>query len=282
MPARKRFTIGMIRILRNLGPLPRRRHIPRQAQPDAIRLEYYKALLPFVHIATNAMEDAKVEILHSLVLERQRQGKYDDFAEIAAKEFVARAKREAERALEQRDLDAVVERFAHRTSEFQKQQFTRQVTAALSVPLSAIETPVVEKLGAFTKENVALIKSVHERYFDRIQADVLEAFSKGTHPSDLAEMFEERDGMAERDARRIARDQIGKLNGQLNEERQQAIGITSYIWRTANDSRVRDEHAEREGKEYAWSDPPEDGNPGEPVCCRCFAEPNFEPILDEL
>ncbi len=110
----------------------------------------------------------------------------------------------------------------------------------------------------------------------------MEAFEQGTHPNDLAEMFEERDGMTERDARRIARDQIGKLNADFNEARQTDLGVVSYFWRTMNDNRVRHDHRDRDGREYRWSNPPEDGHPGRPINCRCYAEPNFAPVLEGL
>ena len=45
-----------------------------------------------------------------------------------------------------------------------------------------------------------------------------------------------------------------------------------YIWRTASDSKVRSTHANREGKVYSWSNPPEGGHPGEDFNCRCRAE----------
>ena len=46
-----------------------------------------------------------------------------------------------------------------------------------------------------------------------------------------------------------------------------------YIWRTKRDNRVRDKHAEREGKIFNRHIPPEGGNPGEDYNCRCWAEP---------
>ncbi len=46
----------------------------------------------------------------------------------------------------------------------------------------------------------------------------------------------------------------------------------TYIWRTVGDSRTRSEHADREGKIFRWTNPPEDGHPGEPFGCRCWAE----------
>jgi hypothetical protein len=52
----------------------------------------------------------------------------------------------------------------------------------------------------------------------------------------------------------------------------QSVGVERYIWRSVQDSRVRPEHAEYNGNEYGWDDPPPDGNPGQPVRCRCHAE----------
>ncbi len=109
-----------------------------------------------------------------------------------------------------------------------------------------------------------------------------QAFEDGTTPRELAESLADRFDMAEDDAMRIARDQIGKLSAQLNEDRQEAMGVTSYIWRGALDNRERDEHVEREGKEFSWDDPPEDGHPGEPIQCRCYAEPVFAQLQESV
>lgn len=45
-----------------------------------------------------------------------------------------------------------------------------------------------------------------------------------------------------------------------------------YIWRTRGDSKVRSEHADRDGKVFDWDNPPEGGHPGEAPNCRCTAE----------
>ncbi|MBO6947640.1 MAG: hypothetical protein JJ855_06630 [Rhodospirillales bacterium] len=45
-----------------------------------------------------------------------------------------------------------------------------------------------------------------------------------------------------------------------------------YIWRTRGDSKVRSEHAERDGKVFEWNNPHEGGHPGEATNCRCRAE----------
>ncbi|MCW8915521.1 MAG: phage minor head protein [Magnetovibrio sp.] len=46
----------------------------------------------------------------------------------------------------------------------------------------------------------------------------------------------------------------------------------SYIWHTQGDGKVRESHAERDGKKFSWDNPPEGGHPGEDYNCRCWAE----------
>ncbi len=71
----------------------------------------------------------------------------------------------------------------------------------------------------------------------------------------------------------IARDQVSKLNGQLNRARQTAAGITSFVWETQDDSRVRPEHRALDGRRFTWADGAGGVYPGQPVQCRCWARP---------
>ena len=256
--------------------------MPRQQQPDLLRLEYYKALLPFVHAITGAFGGVRAEVLALYVADRRAHGIMDASRGDDMKRLITKAERMAEDDFTLRRLEETARRFGQRVSGFQREQLDIQVRAALSVPLRMVEVSTVAKLEGFAAENASLIRGLSQRYFDRIREDVLEAFENGTHPNDLAELFEERDGMAERDARRIARDQIGKLNASFNQERQEQLGVTGYIWRTMNDNRVRDEHRDRDGRHYSWSNAPHDGHPGQAIQCRCYAEPDLTPILDEL
>ncbi len=280
-------TVSVLRFLRAAGPLPRRRRIPRQQQPDLIRAEYYKALLPWIRQAQDAFATVKAEILRLLIDERRVQGKFDIAHKESAKHLIRGAAARTADAFRPTALHDVAARFARRTSEFQREQLDRQVRAAISIPLSTIEKPVRDLIPLFAKQNAELVKTVQDRYFDRLASDVEESFATGMHPDTLAQRFVDVDGMAENDARRLARDQIGKLNAQFNEERQTALGIKAYFWRTARDNRVRDEHAELEGQRFEWDDPPDAGtdgepaNPGEAIQCRCYAEPDFSGILGE-
>jgi SPP1 gp7 family putative phage head morphogenesis protein len=82
----------------------------------------------------------------------------------------------------------------------------------------------------------------------------------------------------------IARDQVLKENAQLTQEAHKNAGISRYVWSTSKDEAVRKEHAELEGLEFSYDDPPEvakngdTANPGEYYECRCCAIP----VLPEL
>ena len=92
---------------------------------------------------------------------------------------------------------------------------------------------------------------------------------------ELAEGIAKIKGMTKNRAELIAVDQIGKLNGKMQQFYQQSMGCKEYIWQTMRDSRVREQHRKREGKRYSWDNPPEGGHPSMAVRCRCKAKPIF-------
>ena len=63
------------------------------------------------------------------------------------------------------------------------------------------------------------------------------------------------------------------FENELNEARQRAAGVTHYIWRSADDSKVRSSHAERDDRVFPWDHGFPDDLPGEAHNCRCYAEP---------
>lgn len=75
-------------------------------------------------------------------------------------------------------------------------------------------------------------------------------------------------------SRRRTEDDLARaFGGPINERRQSALGIDQYIWRSQDDSRVRNLHAEHDDRVFDWDDPPEGGHPGEAPGCRCHAQP---------
>jgi uncharacterized protein with gpF-like domain len=52
------------------------------------------------------------------------------------------------------------------------------------------------------------------------------------------------------------------------------------VWRTVGDERVRPSTRIATAKRTRYDDPPDGELPGEPIQCRCSAEPVFDDILD--
>ncbi|MCZ0810930.1 phage minor head protein [Roseovarius sp. EGI FJ00037] len=92
-----------------------------------------------------------------------------------------------------------------------------------------------------------------------------------THPQRLRPL---RAAMEERLLRAFA--------GLINQLRQQELGIEQYIWRSQDDTKVRDSHAEYDDQVFRWDEPPEDGHPGQAHNCRCYAEPVSPSTPDDV
>ncbi len=95
----------------------------------------------------------------------------------------------------------------------------------------------------------------------------------GLRHEELSAKLEAAFGVSQARADLIARDQTLKLAGDLTHIRQTQAGITSYVWTTSGDERVREEHAVLDGETFEWRSPPEVGHPGQDFNCRCTAYP---------
>lgn len=286
----------MVRLLSSLGPGQVRRRggrLPRQQQPEMQALDYFRAVMPQLERAKAAMAPAVREAVRLLACARREAGRLDapgkpperplsDRRKAEAKERIAHAAAQPGAAVNEEEAARAAEKAGKATAAFQGEQLSRQVVATIGVPLSAIEKPTRDRIPEFVARNVDLVKTLPERYAGRLQAEVERAYEEGWTPEDLAARLEDAFGATESDAARIARDQVGKLNAQVNQDRQEALGVDQYVWRTMNDDRVREEHQAREGETFAWATPPEDGHPGEAIQCRCYSEPDFSTIAGDI
>jgi SPP1 gp7 family putative phage head morphogenesis protein len=253
--------------------------MPRAQQPTTIQLDYYRAIEPIVTRAYALVVRDVYPLVQRTIAERTDSARHDATDINAA---IDKAAREFTDLLRPKQLEDVVKQFGTATSTFQKEQLNRQIRAAMGVDLSTMEPNVLRLIDDFTADNVSLIKSVPSRFFSDIEKQVTSGVRSGQRWEDLARDLEAKHGVAKDRAKVIARDQVGKFYGELNQRRQENLGITGYTWRTSNDNRVREDHELREGVRFEWSDPPPDGHPGEPVLCRCYAEPDVDSILREL
>lgn len=131
---------------------------------------------------------------------------------------------------------------------------------------------------AFVERNVGLIRSIDARYFSEIEGLVMDAIANGTRVEQLSRDIRARYGVSQSRARLIARDQVGKVVGQLTRRRQQAAGVEQAQWSTSQDERVRKTHREVNGRVYDLDGPGVlvGGKrlfPGQDYQCRCSSIP---------
>lgn len=123
------------------------------------------------------------------------------------------------------------------------------------------------------EDNAALISSQPTEVAERIGRIVREMVPDGARWETIARRLEDEHGIAQRRAALIARDQVGKYNGDCNRLQQRAAGFTHYEWIGVMDNRERPTHVALQHSIWSWDYPPPIGHPGEPIQCRCSAVP---------
>lgn len=170
-----------------------------------------------------------------------------------------------------------------------RRKWREAVRSAIGVDLGAVlqGEGIETTIDAAVLRNVSLVRGLSQDVARRLSNKLLDALTRGLNNRELEKIITAEFGIARRRAKLIARDQAASFNGDLNRIRQQAMGVTEYVWSTSLDERVRGNpegrypnarpsHWAREGKTFKWSSPPSDGHPGQPINCRCTARAVIE------
>ena len=154
-----------------------------------------------------------------------------------------------------------------------KEQFIKTIHSSLSVNPIVQEPYMETQLKLFQTQNTDLITKMGLDQKARVEQTLYSNLSQGNGIEKIQEELSKSEGIGENRARLIARDQTNKFNGQLTQLRQQEVGITSYVWTTAQDERVRPTHKVLDGETFSWEKGPKIGHPGSEINCRCIAQP---------
>lgn len=256
---------------------------PRPRRPEGEIREYRAALRGVSRAIADLVRELVFPEIDSLLAEAGTRGdaiRTDDWpARIASLFAAVRAGADDAQAQAQQVADTLGDRVMDRATEEQ----VRQIRAVLGVSPSFIDDERIgSMLNAWKQQQGAFITRMSAEAIQDIQDNVSRGVRSGRSTRDIQADIRQRFGVTDRRAERIARTEISQLNSQITQERQRELGVDGYIWRTARDERVRDEHDAREGKRFAWNNPPPDGHPGEPVNCRCVAESDVAGLLNNL
>ena len=153
---------------------------------------------------------------------------------------------------------------------------------------------------SWAEDNYTLIVSNAKNYVSKINTLVEQAIVNGKSPKILKdEIKKATQGLSDKHCKLLARDQMGKLNGQITQNQMQELGLDLYVWSTAYDDRVRDSHALMEGLLCRWDDASvcsyDNGktwvnrpagavqlHPGQDIQCRCVALSFFPELQAEV
>ena len=123
-------------------------------------------------------------------------------------------------------------------------------------------------------ENVRLIRKLETRHLADVGTFIERALVEGQGTRSVTKALSSRLGISRRRADVIARNEIGTLNAQITRARMTDLGIKRFRWVSSGDEVVRPLHEEIDGQIFDYPNGhPTEGLPGEPINCRCTAEP---------
>lgn len=190
---------------------------------------------------------------------------------------ISNVKADAKNGIQSARVD--VELAATRTDKKNRSEMARLIPVSIRKEVGGHEA-----IDKFRQANLDRITSLADSEIEELRGILEDAEVKSMRVDDLADAIARRLDVTESRAALLARDQTLKLNAALTQKRQTQSGIERYEWSTSGDERVRPMHADLDGQEFYWTDPPEtneDGDenaPGEDYQCRCVPIP----ILPEL
>lgn len=142
-----------------------------------------------------------------------------------------------------------------------------------------------EVVKALVFENVSLIKSIQDRYFEQITGAVMRSIENGDGLTSLTEEIMKYNGMNKRRARLIALDQTRKAYNSINLRNMQETGVKKFKWIHSGGSKEpRKYHRDvLNGQIFDIdtgapndADSPEYIYPGQLPYCRCRMAPVIE------
>jgi len=266
-----------------LGEARRRkpRAIPQAQPPRGAVVAYASALLSVGREMDDHIRDALASEGLPVRTDAAADGDLSPLLPSQVERTVARLRALIDKVLARRSLLAPFDTAGLATMAWNREQFSRQVKAALGIDLTT-DPDLRAQMEAFRKGNVALIRSLAARKVTKAH-EILTESGGATRVEDLAARIRSEVSTTPAKVALLARDQVLKLNSSVTSARHQAAGITQYVWRTSRDERVREAHRELDGTRQSYADPPvvdprtgRRENPGRDYQCRCTAEPVIE------
>jgi len=281
--ARRELIRNAQRRLEEKGRRGLRKRPPRPRRPEQEIRQYRKALRDIRRVMERHIRDEVFPALETLLQEagtRADATRQDDFAARIRELFEAtRTALDPVENTARQEANRLGDQVEQNATEEQK----RAIRAVMGVaPNFYNDEQVRGVLNAWKEQNEAFITRFSADEVQAAQDVVSRGVRGGNSTKQIKDELRKRFRISDNRAQRIARTEISQLNAQITKQREQELGIEQFIWRTASDERVRDQHEAWNGEKFSWDDPPDGVVPGEPVNCRCVAAPAIDDLLNEL
>lgn len=149
-----------------------------------------------------------------------------------------------------------------------------------------LQGKVGARLAELTSENSRLIKSLPREITQQLAGEIAKAQQMGSRPETISSMLRARfPEVASSKIRLISRTQVSRASTELTQARSEELDLPWFLWRTAEDQRVRPSHRKMDGVLVAWRDLPSPEQlageksslgryaPGASPYCRCVPLP---------
>lgn len=271
---------------------------PRWLYPMAIEIKFRAYLLSIVRMV-QAETNRIFPDLSALVNEASAQQKTDAWSDDINTGFGA-LQVSVDKHIGADAPAKVAGEVAANISDWNDTQWRKTMKSVMGVEPFQSEPYLRDMQANFISQNVGLIKSMASDAVKRAETSIRNGITAGNRVESIKKDLKKQFGISENKARLIARDQVGKLNGDLQRARQTGVGVSRYIWRTSEDERVRANHKAMAGRLCRWDDASaywselskswidRSGiggvllHPGADYQCRCYGEPYFDEIEGDV
>jgi SPP1 gp7 family putative phage head morphogenesis protein len=256
-------------------PKPKKLKRPKRPPPPInIEKEYKKDLTLYVSAVRTGVEKYLLPHLNDLMQQMPNYKRHDSSVTSMLDQIMSQINAYVINNTPNPKSLAIV--IGNEAYNFATKNFKAQIKDVLGVDAMLSTAGIQEQLDLWVSTNVSLINSIPNHALSQIEALVKQGLASGERVEELSADIMERVDVSQSRANLIARDQVSKLNGQIDQLNQTNAGVDKYIWSTSMDERVRESHADKQGETFSWDDPPADtGHPGEDYQCRCVALPIF-------
>jgi uncharacterized protein with gpF-like domain len=226
--AKFQFKEALKQKLRAMSPGRRRNWKPPRPPvwlfPSAQQRKYYNGIRELQKKITDPATDRIREQLENWIKD-YRQDAYPDDLKFTVEEL----RKELEGLEENQRV--LITNTGFDTGEYNQSQWKKYTKGLLGYEFITEELWERETIEAWAETNFELIKSLSNDYIKKVNTIVSEGVQFGkTYDEIMRQIVKAKRSTEGWQSMRIARDQVGKLNGRFTERRQTEVGIEGYIW----------------------------------------------------